>query len=73
MATDSTRSHSNIAALLVILALSAVTMLWLFWRFPLATGVVTITVLAALGISARLARSIEQADIKDIRRDQQHV
>jgi len=47
---------------LLILTLSAATMLWLFWHYPLGTAIVTIVVLAVLGISARLARSIDPAD-----------
>jgi hypothetical protein len=30
-------------------------MLWLFWRFPISTAVATVAVLAAIGLSARLA------------------
>ncbi len=73
MTIDSARRHSNVAVLLLILALSALTMLWLFWHHPVATALVTVTVLAALGISARLARSIEVAEITDNYRDQQHI
>jgi cobalamin synthase len=73
MTTENSRKRSNVAALLLILALSAITMLWLFWHYPVATTVVTVTVLAALGISARLARSIEGADLQDPYRDQHPV
>jgi hypothetical protein len=59
--TDSPYARANIFALL-ILTLSAATMLWLFWHYPLGTAIVTIVVLAVLGISARLARSIDPAD-----------
>jgi hypothetical protein len=59
--TDSPNARANILALL-ILALSAAIMLWLFWHYPLGTSVVTIVVLAVLGISARLARSIDPSD-----------
>ena len=57
----SVASHSgtNIAVRLAILALSAVTMVWLFWHYPVITGVITLAILAALGVSARLARLIE--------------
>lgn len=41
------------------LALSALTMVWLFWHFPRATGVVTVVVLAGLYLSARLSRSMD--------------
>jgi hypothetical protein len=58
---DSPHARANIFALLILL-LSAATMLWLFWHYPLGTGIATIVVLAILGISARLARSIDPAD-----------
>jgi uncharacterized membrane protein AbrB (regulator of aidB expression) len=59
--TDSPHARANIFALL-ILTLSAATMLWLFWHYPLGTAIVTIVVVAMLGIYARLARSIEPPD-----------
>ncbi len=52
-------ARANIFVFLAVLALSSLTMIWLFWHHPLKTAVATIAVLAALGISARLARSIE--------------
>ncbi len=55
----SLNARGNIVAFLAILALSALTMLWLFWHYPIKTLIATIAVLAALGISARLARAIE--------------
>jgi hypothetical protein len=42
-------------------------MLWLFWRFPLMTAIVTLGVFAALVVLARLARSIE-VDMQDLDR-----
>ncbi len=56
--TNST-TRTRVIALLAILTLSAATMVWLFWRFPLPTAAITLGVLAALGVSARLAKSIE--------------
>jgi len=41
------------------LALSALTMIWLFWRYPLSTLIAAVAVVAALYTSARLARSVE--------------
>jgi hypothetical protein len=55
----SSHAHANIVAFLAILALSALTMVWLFWHHPVKTLIATVAVLAALGISARLARSVE--------------
>lgn len=63
--TDSARAKTNIFTLLAILTLSAVTMLWLFWHYPLSTGIATIAVLAILGVSARLARSTDSDGIFD--------
>ncbi len=57
--TTKARARTNIIGFLAIGLVSAITMLWLFWRFPLATGITTIVVLAAFGISARLARMVD--------------
>ncbi len=57
--TQSSNARANIVIFLTILALSAFTMIWLFWHHPVKTLIATIAVLAALGISARLAGSIE--------------
>jgi hypothetical protein len=60
-------SARGTVAFLAILTVSAGTMLWLFWRFPLMTAIVTLGVFAALVVSARLARSIE-VDMQDLER-----
>ncbi len=57
--TRTLNARGNVVAFLAILALSALTMVWLFWHHPVKTLIATIGVLAALGISARLARAIE--------------
>ena len=57
--TDRKVATTNIVALLTILILSAVTMMWLFWHFPLVTGLVTLCLSLAFGLSARSARSID--------------
>ena len=44
------------AAFVAVLCGSAATMIWLFWRFPLATAVITLGVFLSLGVSARSAR-----------------
>jgi hypothetical protein len=64
--TESSSNRTNVAAFLAILVVSAATMVVLFWRFPLTTALITIGVFVLLGVSARLARSIEivDADIK---------
>jgi hypothetical protein len=42
-------------------------MVWLFWHYPLVTTVVTVGILAALGVSARLAHSTD-TDMIELRR-----
>ena len=61
----SSSARMGIVAFLAILTVSAGTMLWLFWRFPLTTAIVTLGVFAALAVLARLARSID-VDMKDL-------
>jgi hypothetical protein len=63
--STSSSARMGIVAFLAILTVSAGTMLWLFWRFPLMTAIVTVGVFAALVVLARLARSIE-VDMKDL-------
>jgi len=70
--TESSSARMSVLAFLAILTLSAATMLWLFWRFPLPTAVVTLGVLAALGVLARLARSID-VELKDLDRTEQSI
>jgi hypothetical protein len=65
-------SNVRIAALWAILALSGLTMVWLFWRFPVITAVATVAILSALGVSARLARWTE-ADRTELQADKQSV
>jgi hypothetical protein len=67
-----TRARSNIAALLAILVLSAATMVWLFWHFPVITAVATLAILTSLGVSARLAR-LTDGEAKELNRTQQGV
>jgi hypothetical protein len=64
-------SRIGVIAFLAVLTVSAGTMLYLFWRFPLTTAVVTLGILAALGMLARLARSIDE--MKDMDRTEQSV
>ena len=55
----SSHARANIVAFLAVLGLSALTMVWFFWHYPVKTLIATVAVQAALGISARLARSVE--------------
>jgi hypothetical protein len=66
-------ARTNIFAFLAISALSALTMIWLFWHYPLKTLFATIAVLAALGVSARLARSVESDSGADLDQREQRI
>lgn len=66
--TASLHARTKIAALWAILSLSALIMVWLFWRYPVITAVATVAVLTALGVSARLARSTD-TELPDLQRD----
>jgi hypothetical protein len=66
--TESSHARTKIAALWAILTLSALIMVWLFWRFPLITAVATVAILTSLGVSARLAR-LTDTDLSDLQRD----
>ena len=69
--TKSAQKRTNIFGFLSILALSSATMLWMLWRFPVGTGIATILVLSAFGVSARLARSIESDGLTELKRGNQ--
>jgi hypothetical protein len=71
--TYSSNAMRNIAIFLAVLSLSAVTMIWLFWHHPVKTLVATAAVLAALGMSARLARSIEVESPAELERGEPSV
>jgi hypothetical protein len=64
----SAHKRTNIVGFGGILILSAATMLWLFWHHPLTTGIVTIVVLGAFAISARLAQMVD-TDLSDREHD----
>jgi len=57
--TESSRARTNIVVFLGVLSLSALTMIWLFWHYPLKTSIATIVILAIFAVSAKLARSID--------------
>jgi hypothetical protein len=69
---DSSSSPMNIVAFLAILTVSAGTMLWLFWRFPLLTAIITVGVFVVLGVLARLARSLD-VDMTDLDQTNQRI
>ena len=66
-------ARASIVGFIAVLTLSALTMVWLFWHYPVKTLIATIAVLAALGISARLARSIEADSGPDLDQSEQSV
>jgi hypothetical protein len=70
--SESSSARIGIVAFLIILTVSAGTMLWFFWNFPLTTAIVTLGVFAVLGVLAKLARSID-VDLKDLDRTEQSV
>ena len=71
--TTASKARANIVGFIAVLTLSALTMVWLFWHYPVKTLIATIGVLAALGISARLARSIEADGGPDLDRSEQRI
>ena len=68
----SSSSRISTVAFIAILTLSAGTMLWLFWRFPLMAALITMCVFLGLGVLARFARSID-VDITDLDPSKQRV
>ena len=69
--TKSAQKRTNIFGFLSILALSSATMLWMLWHFPVGTGIATVVVLSAFGVSARLARSVESEGLTELDRGNQ--
>lgn len=63
----SSYARFDIVALMAILLCSSVTMLWLFWRFPIWTGVAAIAILAGLSLSTRLAAPSDGEGFADAR------
>jgi 4-hydroxybenzoate polyprenyltransferase len=51
--------RSSIAVFISILTASSACMLFLFWKYPIATAGVTFAILTVLAILAVLSRSIE--------------
>jgi hypothetical protein len=64
--SNSSNKRTNALGFVAVLMLSAATMLWLFWHHPVTTSIVTIVVLAAFAISARLAQMVE-TDMSDMK------
>ena len=70
--TEKSSARANIVAFLAILGVSAGTMLWLFWRFPLTTAIVTLLVLGVLAMLGRLARSTD-VDVSEMDHGEQII
>ena len=51
----SARKRGNLGTLLAPVVLSSSIMLWLFWHFPVGTGIATVAVLAGFGLLMRMA------------------
>jgi CHASE2 domain-containing sensor protein len=70
--THASSTRAGFVVFFTILAISAGTMLWLLWRFPLMTALITLGVFIVLGVLARLARSID-VDMTDMDRTKQII
>jgi hypothetical protein len=47
-------------------------MVWLFWHYPVITTVLTVAILAALGVCARLAR-LTDTDMIELQRREHSI
>ncbi len=57
--TKSARTLNKFWSLLTIVVLSSATMLWLFWHYPVGTGIATLAVLTAFAVLIRLSRATD--------------
>ncbi len=71
--TNSGRKRSSVFGFVAMVSLSAATMVWLFWHFPLTTAVTTLAVLAAFDISARISRLLETDERAELERRVNHI
>ena len=69
--TRSPNARRNIVVFLAILALSALTMVWLFWHYPVGTGIATLGILTAFVVLVRLARSIDTDSMSELEHGKQ--
>lgn len=51
--------RSSIALFISAVTVSALTMLWMLWHFPIATATTALFVLAGVTIAARLAKTLD--------------
>jgi hypothetical protein len=64
--TKSARTLNKFWSLLTIVVLSSATMLWLFWHYPVGTGIATLVVLAGFTVLIRLARAIDTDTMSEL-------
>jgi len=57
--TMTARGRTRIFGLLMLVVLSAGTMIWMFWHYPRGTAIATLAMVAAFAVLVRLARAIE--------------
>ncbi len=71
--THSAPKRTSVVGFFAIVTLSAATMLWLFWHFPLTTAITTLVVLAAFEISARISRLLETGEKAELEQRANHL
>ena len=71
--TNTSIARANAVGFLAVLALSALTMVWLFWHYPVKTLIASAAVMAALALSGRLARSIEAETAPVLDQGERHI
>ena len=68
--TKSARTLNEFWSLFTIVVVSSATMLWLFWHYPVGTGIATVAVLTAFAVLIRLARAIDTDSLSDLEHKQ---
>ncbi len=71
--TNSAPKRTSVVGFFAIVTLSAATMLWLFWHFPLTTAIATLVVLAAFEISARVSRLLQVEGKAELEQRANHI
>ena len=69
--TKSARTHNKFWSLLTVVGLSSATMFWLFWHYPVGTGIATLGILTAFVVLVRLARSIDTDSMSELEHGKQ--
>ena len=68
--TKSARTLNEFWSLFTIVVVSSATMLWLFWHYPVGTGIATLAVLMAFAVLIRLTRAIDTDSLSDLEHKQ---